>query len=530
MAFLGGQRIEERKDEFMSGKSLPQLKAMRETFSVELRKQNRSNKAQKRRLLLNAAYAEGEEGSDKSLSFHSIPYELVSVCPVIVDEQANEMTKASALREVIQTARTADLVLMALTVLRKAVCSQVAPPVQVLLQLDYIPLLLQHLEPDVCPVATLAEAAWVLCNLLSAPRSGVERAISLGAVPKLISCIRGDMLGVAENAIWALGNIAGEGEQYRDLLLSTGLPTALYQLVMESPELHDTLGRVSAWVCSQLLKPTQPSEEVLKSLYSVLTTLYDLDDMETKREVLVAAGSIHTWSYPISMVVNASGMLNILLAEPENRADCLVKPSIRALGDLVEADEDTTQMALDGGLLNAFMVWFNCPEAATRADILRHLSNVTAGSPSQVSEFCRHPLCTEALKSLEDPVCQVRKEASFLYFNLTKQATVAERLALVEHSIFTYLKRLYEDSSHNALNAIKIAERVLAAGEIRASDTKANINSAAVLYEAAGCLQALTSLANRHLPNISAEAEHLMDVYFGAGEEGEADEAGLSFT
>lgn len=533
MAYLGGQRIEERKEEYMQGKSLPQLKAMRETFSIELRKQNRMGKTQKRRMLLNAAYAEGEEGEDKPLYFHSIPTELVSICPVIANVQADDETKAGAIRGIIEAAQSTDLVLMALTVLRRSLSSQIAPPVHILLKLDFIPLLLRHLDPEICPVATLAESTWILCNVLSGPRTAVDRAISLGAIPKLINVIRGDMLGVAENAIWALGNIAGEGEYYRDLLLSTDLPTVLYQLVMESPELHCALSKVTAWVCGQLLKPAQPPEHILKALYHILVTLYDMDDTDTKQEVLAAAGNIHSWSYPISLIVSSSGMLNILLAEPGERTDCLVKPSIRALCNLVEADEETTQMALDGGLLNAFLTWFDHPQADIRTDILWGLSNVAAGTPAQVSQFCRHPLCSEAVKSLEDPVCSVRKEASFLYFNLTKQATVSERLALLDYSLFTSIQRLYEDTGLNATNAIKIAERVLAAGEIRANDAKASVNSAAVLYEASGCLQALTRLADRHLPNISAEAEKLLNTYFGEGEEGDAGEAiqtGFSFT
>lgn len=523
MASLGGQRIEERKSEFMSCKPITHLKAMRETFSVELRKQNRRDKAQKRRMLMNTSYAVGEEGEGKPLLFDAVPIDLVRICPVIVNEQADEESKASALKRVIETAPSQDVVLMALTVLRKSLCNTSAPPVNILLKLDFMPLLLCYLEPETCSIATLAETAWIICNILSGPQNGVDRAISLGVIGKLIAVIRGDMLAVAENAIWALGNIAADGVANCNMMLAAGIDTVLFQLVMESPELHCALSRIIAWLCYLLLIHTEPPEDTIRTIYQILVTLYDMDDLDTKREVLLAAGAIHSWIYPMSMIVSATGMLNILLADPCDRDDCLVKPSVKALSHLTEADAETTQMALDAGLLDVLLSWINHPEANIRASIFLTLSNVTAGIPSQITQFCSHPICAEAVKFFDDPVCAVRKEVSFLYCNLVKQATVAERLAILEYSFFSHLKRLFEDSGHTALNALKIAEKMLAAGEIRAIDANSAINSAVVLLEASGCLQAIISLAERNVPNISSEAEKIMNTYFDGGEEREAE-------
>ena len=523
MASLGGQRIEERKSEFMSCKPITHLKAMRETFSVELRKQNRRDRAQKRRMLMNTAYAVGEEGEGKPLLFDAVPIDLVQICPVIVNEQADEESKASALKTVIETAQSQDIVLMALTVLRKSLCNTSAPPVNILLKLDFMPLLLCYLEPETCSIATLAETAWIVCNILSGPRSGVDRAISLGVIGKLIAVIRGDMLGVAENAIWALGNIAVDGVANCNMLLAAGIEKVLFQLVMESPELHCALSRVTAWLCNLLLMHTEPAEETIRIIYQILVTLYDMDDLDTKQEVLVAAGAVHNWTYPMSRIVSATGMLNILLADPCDRDDCLVKPSVKALSHLTEADEETTQMALDAGLLDTLSPWLSHPEADIRRNVFLTLSNVTAGTPCQITQFCRHPICAEAVKFLDDPVCAVRMEVSYLYCNLVKQATVTERFALIDYTFFLCLKRLFEDKGFTALNAIKIADRMLAAGEIRAMDKNSTTNTAADLLDSSGCLQAIMALAQQNVPNISSEAEHLVNTYFDGAEEREAE-------
>ena len=528
MESLGGQRWEARKEEFMGGRTVGQMKAMREAFSVELRKQNRREKTQKRRMLLNAAYVEGEEMQETPMRIDQIPAELLAVCPFLANPETDEETKVKAFKHLLDTTTAPELALMTLTVLRKSLSQTVTPSVQLLIRYGYVPLLVGYLDPEVHQVATVCEAAWILCNIFSASNNGPEEAVNLGVVRRLLALVRGDMLGAAENALFALGNIAGECEAYKALLISEGLLPILYQLVMESPELHCELSRTAAWVCRQLLSSQFLNHTTLDTIYRILVTLYDMDDLNTKLEVAHALSTITNWSYPLSEVVAHTGVLPILLMEPENRSDCLIQPTVMALGHLAEADEDTTQMVLDAGLLDALSVWVRHDSADIRKDVLWTLSNITAGSMHQLAQFFAHPICAQAVKYLDDPVCSVRKEASFVYCHFVKFATVAQRLTLLDFSIFSYLKPLFSDSAQNTLNAIKIAEKILSAGEIRATDSNADVNAAAVLFEASGCLDGVTALATRNIPNLSHEAEALINAYFSKTEESEAYDAPTS--
>lgn len=52
-----------------------------------------------------------------------------------------------------------------------------------------------------------------------------------GAVPKLVALLSSPYAHVAEQAVWALGNIAGDGASTRDLVLSYSTVPSLLELV-----------------------------------------------------------------------------------------------------------------------------------------------------------------------------------------------------------------------------------------------------------------------------------------------------------
>lgn len=63
-------------------------------------------------------------------------------------------------------------------------------------------------------------------------------------------------LPVAEQCAWALGNVAGEGEELRNVLLSQGALTSLARMML--PNKGSTV-RTAAWALSNLIKVLNPS-------------------------------------------------------------------------------------------------------------------------------------------------------------------------------------------------------------------------------------------------------------------------------
>jgi len=66
------------------------------------------------------------------------------------------------------------------------------------------------------------EAAWCITNLASGNNDHVQVLLEKGTVDVLIELLNSDQVDVIEQAIWGLGNIAGENHKVRDMVINAG--------------------------------------------------------------------------------------------------------------------------------------------------------------------------------------------------------------------------------------------------------------------------------------------------------------------
>jgi importin subunit alpha-2 len=81
------------------------------------------------------------------------------------------------------------------------------PPIDTITNLGLVPILIRFLD-DFENYAVQFEAAWALTNIASGSCDQTRTVISQGAIPEFIALFKSKHVNVAEQAVWALGNIA----------------------------------------------------------------------------------------------------------------------------------------------------------------------------------------------------------------------------------------------------------------------------------------------------------------------------------
>ncbi len=342
------------------------------------------------------------------------------------------------------------------------------------LERDWIPRLLEWLTLSDYP-AIQVESLWTLTNIAAGTTEHTNMLLRHNPVPALVALLDSPNEEVLEQAVWVLGNLAGEGATSRDIVLNNGALEPLVQCIQRHKDSQQIL-RIGSWALNNLCD-SQPRPVLdIAVLMPVLHALLTSEDSEVLSHTCWALS--HMCDGPsahIKVVVDANICWR-LVELLQHRSWRVTKPALRTIGNIVCAEDevDYTQYIIEAGAVPYLRELIAHSNREIQKEACWTLSNIAAGTCEQIQTVLDSgaiPLLVElAMQPASVTDAEVRSEACWVVLNATSCGSDSQVEYLVKEGCIQVLGDLLGEQNM-VMMALEGLERILQVGDEEARRT-----------------------------------------------------------
>ncbi|XP_077987798.1 importin subunit alpha-4-like isoform X2 [Glandiceps talaboti] len=370
-----------------------EMRRRRNEVTVELRKNKREEHILKRR---NVPRVEGNDSDD------------------------GEVAMNASLETIVQNAASEQpgVQLSAVQAARKLLSSDRNPPIDDLIESGILPILVHCLQCDDNPSLQF-EALWALTNIASGTSSQTQAVVQAGAVPHFLRLLHSPHQHVCEQAVWALGNIIGDGPQCRDYVIELGVVKPLLAFI--NPSIRLSFLRNVTWVIVNLCrnKDPPPSVDTIQEILPALRVLIHHTDTNILVDTVWALSYLTDGGNEQIQMVIDSEVVPFLVPLLSHQEVKVQTAALRAVGNIVTGTDEQTQVVLNCEVLTHFPALLSHQKEKINKEAVWFLSNITAGNQQQVQAVIDAGLIPQIIHHLSRGDFQTQKEAAWAISNLT---------------------------------------------------------------------------------------------------------------
>ncbi|GAB2215384.1 hypothetical protein Drorol1_Dr00019767 [Drosera rotundifolia] len=297
-----------------------------------------------------------------------------------------------------------------------------SPPIDEVIQSGVVPRFVQFLVREDFPLLQFV-AAWALTNVESGTSDHTKVVIDSGAVPIFVKLLGAKSDDVREQAVWALGNVAGDSPKCRDLVLNHGALLPLLAHLNEHSKL--SMIRNATWTLSNFCrgKPQPPFELVSPALPTLERLIHSNDD-KVLTDACWALSYLSDGTYDKIQAVIEAGVCLVLVRLLMHPSTSVLIPALRAVDNIVTGDDMQTQFVIDNGVLRSLLgLLTNNHKKSIKKQACWTISKITAGNKQQIQAVIEAGLIGPLVNLLQTADVDIKKEAAWAISNATSGGT-----------------------------------------------------------------------------------------------------------
>lgn len=425
------------------------------------------------------------------------------------DSEDNEKPTTQSLETIVANASSQEpeVQLGAVQAARKLLSSDRNPPIDDLITSGILPILVECLSRNESPSLQF-EAAWALTNIASGTSAQTQAVVNAGAVPFFLQLLRSRHQNVCEQAVWALGNIIGDGPECRNYVISLGAVEHLLTFI--NPEIPLPFLRNVAWVIVNLCrnKDPPPPPPTIEEILPALSRLIHHSDVNILVDTVWALSYLTDGGNDQIQMVIDSGVVPFLVPLLCHQDVKVQTAALRAVGNIVTGTDEQTQAVLNCNALQHFPSLLTHPKEKINKEAVWFLSNITAGNQAQVQAVIDAGLIPLIIHHLNRGDFQTQKEAAWAISNLTISGKKEQVAYVVEMGVLPPFCNLLSVKDAQVVNVVLdgINNILKMAGE--------EVEQICQIIEECGGLDKIENLQNHENEEIYKLSYEIIDNFF----------------
>ncbi|GIX60599.1 importin alpha, putative [Babesia caballi] len=396
---------------------------------------------------------------------------------------------------------------------RKLLSLEVDPPIEQVVNTGVVPVFIEFLGRFDAPELQF-EAAWAITNVASGNQQQTKVATDNGAVPKLIALLEAPKEEVREQAIWALGNIAGDSPECRDLVLGLGALKPLLYLLVNSEK--ESVLRNATWTVSNLCRgKPKPIFNDVKQAIPYLAKLLDHADTEVLTDACWALSYISDGNEEHIQAVLDSGAVPRLVQLLDHSQPVIQTPALRTVGNIATGNDRQTQTIVDCGCIPVLYKLLFSDKKTIKKEACWTLSNIAAGTRDQVEAFLQSDTVEKLLELMTCNDFDVQREASWAICNAASGGDYKQAENLASRGCLRYICTILTTTDTKLIGvALRAVENILQVGQQLMEMNSLPANPYVVAIEELEGVRTLELLQNSKVTVIYRKAREIMQQYF----------------